>query len=386
MKKIIESNISKTFLVGDLHLGIKNNSSSWLAMQEDFLCNTFIDQCKENGLDGETDILILEGDIFHNRQTIDVLVQETAEKIFCVLCRRFKHVYVIAGNHDIYYKDTNAVSSLNSIKKLVKQELGKDFNLTVIMQPVSLVINNQYSYLMLPWENDNNVLSQTIKDYEGKCDYIICHADVKGAKFNRFVKVETGLDTKQLTKYKKIYAGHIHIRQEFTKAGAIISYTGTPYHMDRGDVGNKKGFDILTYQDGEVTETFIENKISPKYIKSNVYSLLNYTIEQIQTLFKNNFVDISVDTKIADRFNPTSFLELIGDTQPKSIEFTNYSSEGVMKVNDIAQNINDDDLNIENVFEVYCDQKSYDKLQRKLITAKFQTYLKEIRDSQKSEL
>jgi len=381
-----QDDVSKTFLVGDLHLGVKNNSTTWLKIAEEYLTKTFINQIIEKKVNPDKDILILEGDIFHNRQLIDVIVQQTAIRIFLKLCEYFSKIYIIAGNHDVYYKDNNSVTSLTALKTLIDVYHEYEGKIIILTEPSYLVINKKFKYLMLPWEHDNVKLAQTIDQNKDKCDYIICHADVKGAKFNRFVKVESGLDAKGLSAYKKVYAGHIHIRQDFNKSGAMISYTGTPYQMDRGDVGNKKGFDILEYHDTEVIETFVENVTSPRFVKYNIYKLLDATIDEIKLAFNNNFVDISVDSNISTKFNPTSFLELIGDTNAKSIEFTNYTSESDIKVSDLALTINEDELTLDNIFEIYCDQKSYDKLQRSLISNQFKVYLKEVRNAQKTEL
>lgn len=385
METYKELKVKKTFLLGDLHLGIKNNSSSWMKIQEDFLFNTFIEQCLDNGLNKDTDILILEGDVFHNRMTLDIVILQSASRIFENFCAHFKKIYVIAGNHDVYYKDNNSVTSLHTLRDLIEINPNNRGKLVVLTDPAILTIN-KHKYLMLPWEHDNKILSETIKNNEDTCDYIICHADIKGAKFNRFVKVETGLDSKNLSKFKKIYAGHIHIRQNMTKAGAQVSYTGTPYHMDKGDIGNKKGFDILSYENDEIVETFVPNLVSPCYVKTNIYILLDLTLDEIKNIVNKNYVDISVDSKIADRFNASTFLDLLGDTGSRTIEFTNYSSDSELRVNDLAQNISDDDLTIDKIFEVYCDQKSYDKLQRQKISEQFRAYIKDIRNAQKSEL
>lgn len=377
--------IEHIFLLGDLHLGVRNNSQQWMKIQEDFLLTEFPRQIKESGCDPSKSILILEGDIFHDRQKIDITVLYAATRIFNGLCKIFPNgVFVIAGNHDVYFKETNDVTSLDTLKYLIKKTLRGVFN--VYTKPVRLEVNSKHKYLLLPWEHDNEKLTQVIKENEGTADYIICHADIKSAQFNRFVRVETGLEPKALSKYKKVYAGHIHIRQEFNRAGSVVSYTGTPYQMDRGDVKNQKGFDILTLSNDGVVETFVPNKFSPEFVKWNVYKLLNMSTDDIRAAFANNFVDISVDTRIADRFTPTTFLELIGESGARSIEFTNYSSETDVKVKDLAQSITNDEFSLDGIFELYCDQKTYDNLLRKKITDKFRGYLKSVRDTQKTVL
>ena len=54
------TNIRKITLVGDLHLGIKNNSIEWIQIQKDFLLDFLINKVDED-FDEDRDILFLEG-------------------------------------------------------------------------------------------------------------------------------------------------------------------------------------------------------------------------------------------------------------------------------------------------------------------------------------
>ena len=111
-------NIRKITLVGDLHLGIKNNSVEWLEIQREFLLDFLIKKVDED-FDEDRDILILEGDIFHSRESINVRIQNEALGIFKALANKFKRgIYIIVGNHDVYYKDKTEVNSLKPLNHL----------------------------------------------------------------------------------------------------------------------------------------------------------------------------------------------------------------------------------------------------------------------------
>jgi len=220
-------NIRKIFLVGDLHLGIKNNSIEWLQIQKDFLLDFLFKQIDED-FDQDRDVLFLEGDIFHSRESINVRIHDEALTIFTELSKKFKRgIYIIIGNHDVYYKDRNAVHSLKAISHISD-------NIKVFESPEILTINGSFNFLMLPWVEDTAKLSQIIEDHKDVCNYIVCHADIKGLRFNKWTKVEHGLEINSLSTYNRVYAGHIHHRQEFKN----VLYTGTPYQMDRGDRDN----------------------------------------------------------------------------------------------------------------------------------------------------
>lgn len=97
-------------------------------------------------------------------------------------------------------------------------------------------------------------------------------------------------NTVQSNDFKKaqVYAGHIHIRQDYKN----IHYVGTPYHKDRGDIGNKKGITVLKIESGRTD--FIENKFSPQYKKVSIYDVLDTTVGELKEQWKNNYIDFVI--------------------------------------------------------------------------------------------
>jgi hypothetical protein len=72
---------------------------------------------------------------------------------------------------------------------------------------------------------------------------------------------------------------------------------GSPYELTRSDMGNPKSVTMLDLQSGE--ETKFVNNFSPKFKKFLFDQILEMTIEQLEPEFKNNFVDIMIDPKMA---------------------------------------------------------------------------------------
>lgn len=373
----IETGIRQIYLVGDLHLGVRGNSVVWSDIQEDFLLNVFPRQIRENGHNPADSVLILEGDIFHSRQSLDVRIFNRAIKIFAQLSKLFKSVYVIVGNHDVYYKEDNSVNSVQILSQLFP-------NLWVFEDPIKINFNDKHTFLLIPWIESATEITEVIEKNANRAQYIVCHADIQGANLNAISKIEKGIDPHVLTTYKRIYSGHIHIRQELKKYGASISYTGTPYSMDKMDAGNQKGFDILTLVDDEIVEKFVPNIDSPLFVKKNLYSILEMNLKEIGELFTNNFVEVMVNNKISNRFSVHVFMDMIKDINLKKIEFTPYTVKDNMDVNQIMQTAegNNIDLSIPNMFNLYMDQKGYDRAMRKRIEAKFAAFSTKIKDQQ----
>ena len=342
------TNVRKAFLVGDLHLGIRNNSVEWLEIQKDFLLN-FLFNTVDEDFDENRDILILEGDIFHSRESINVRVQNEAFDIFKALSKKFKRgIYIIIGNHDVYYKDKTEVHSLKSISHLAD-------NIHVFEKPEVLTINETHNFLMLPWIEDVSRLSNVVNDYRNICQYIVCHADIKGLKFNKWTQVEHGIEIEALDAYKRVYGGHIHHRQERRN----VLYTGTPYQMDRGDMGNTKGFYQLTLDTPTLVEEFIENTQSPMFVKFDILKVLEMTHAEIETKFRNNFIDLMINVNFANRFSVTRFLEEISKVSHRKIEFFTYVDQTQEEAELNAEFNPEEGFNIIDIFKMYVKTREY---------------------------
>ena len=353
------TNIRKITIIGDLHLGIKNNSIDWLQIQKEFLLDFLINTINED-FNEDQDILFLEGDIFHSRESINVRIHDEALTIFKKLSEKFKRgVYIIIGNHDTYYKDRNIVHSLKSISNVAD-------NIHVFENPEILTINGSHNFLMLPWVEDLTKLNQIIEDHNELCDYIVCHADVKDFSFNKWTKIDHGIEVDALSLYKRVYSGHIHHRQEFKN----VLYTGTPYQMDRGDRDNTKGFYQLDVSDHIISESFIVNTKSPVYKKFDMYNLLELSISSIIELFDNSFIDIMIGINLVNKISVTRLLELLSKSTHRKIEFFTYADDSNTEVysNDIAI---DDKFNVIDIFKNYVKDKAYSQSFKEILAKKF---------------
>lgn len=334
--------VNKIFLLGDLHLGIRNNSIEWANSQKSFLIDHFLNEIDKHEFNEDTDILIQEGDWFHNREHTNNRIWNDSLEIFSALSKKFKRgVYIILGNHDVYYKDNNSIHSLKGIEKIFS-------NVHVFEKPEILNLNSIHNFLMLPWIEDEDKITKEVTSYVGKADYIICHADIKNFKLNKWVKLHSGLDTKLLSNFSRVFSGHIHIHQE----DGNVLYTGTPFELDRGDRGNPKGYHVIDLindnSKSKIVETFEENTFSPKFIKIDAFDLLEMKLSDIQKTFNNNYVDVMMRIDKASAFPVTRFMEIIESFNYKKIEFFTYNPE-VKEVSHV------EDTNIEEIkdYDIY---------------------------------
>lgn len=353
-------NIRNIYLVGDTHFGIRNNSIEWSTIQREFFLNFLLKKIDED-FNEDTDILIFEGDIFHYREAVNVRIQNEVFDTFTILAKKFKRgVFAITGNHDTYYKDNGEVHSLRAIGNLAE-------NIHIFEKPEVLTLNGKFSFLMIPWIEDTQKMISVLEDHQSFCKYVICHSDIKGFKFNKWVSIEKGLDLENLSKYKKIYSGHIHIRQEKEN----VLYTGSPYQMDRGDIGNVKGFYKLTLTDEGINEKFVKNTYSPLFLKFDIMDLLEMPVSAIISQFKNNFVDVMINVKFANKFSVPKFLEELSKSTHRKIEFFTYNDQDKITEPTNSEFNIEDGFNLTDFFKMYVKGKDYSTELKKKLAVKF---------------
>jgi DNA repair exonuclease SbcCD nuclease subunit len=306
--KILNSGAKRAWIISDTHLGVRNSSNEWIEIMRDYFNDWFIPLVKKNWKPG--DVLLHLGDVYDSRQSINIKVLNLGVGIFESLSEIFPDgIYVIAGNHDLWGKNSNEINSLKSLKWIP--------NVTIFEEPETLVLGPK-KFLMMPWRKDH-ATEEEFLDSSSPHDYLCCHADIRGLKFNRYVTVDEGADSKKFSKFGTVYSGHIHYSQTVNN----IKMVGSPYELTRSDMGNPKGVILLDILTGE--EQKFTNDFSPKFKKLLFDQILEMTMEQLEIEFKNNFIDVMIDPKMALR----APLNVISDniTSQKKLSFHPYDPD-----------------------------------------------------------
>jgi DNA repair exonuclease SbcCD nuclease subunit len=193
----------------DIHYGQKNNSKQY---NED--CNDFIDWFIENSKDCETCIFL--GDFHHHRSGINVSTLNHSVKAVKKLSENFEKVYMIMGNHDLYYREKRELNSLPYADVFDNVTLVEDI---LVQDGVALV----------PWLVGDEW--KTLQDI--KCQYMFGHFELPHFKMNAMVEMPDhgGLNTSHLSSPEYVFSGHFHKRQ--TKGN--IHYLGSPFPHNYAD-------------------------------------------------------------------------------------------------------------------------------------------------------
>ena len=226
----------------------------------------------------EGDIICSLGDVFDNRSTVGINTMNVVIDIFEKMAAICPDIRLIVGNHDIYNKSSNNVTSLNVLKYIK--------GVKIYYKPEVEVIGGKI-VLFHPWIEDRDIQTKLLSKFNG--DYVFGHLDVYGVESNtKGIKTKSA-NAVNMSEFKKaeVYAGHIHLRQNYKN----IHYVGNPYAKVRGE-GDAKGITVLDIKTGK-TE-FYENTYSPKFLKENIYELMDVTVGELKERWKNNYVDIHV--------------------------------------------------------------------------------------------
>lgn len=298
------SKIKRCFFLTDTHLGIRSNAQDWQNIMHDYFYNFFIPLVKKNYKPG--DILIHLGDVYDSRNSLNLKILCMGIDIFEELSKIFVDgIIIIPGNHDCWARSSNDVNSLKSLKWIP--------NINILEEPASMQIGPK-KFLFMPWRKDHAAEDECVTTMGPGNDYLICHADIQGLKFNRQTIITDGCNTDNLKVFKTVYSGHIHYAQKFKN----VNMLGCPYQLTRGDMGNGKGITLLDLE--TETETYWENNYSPKFLKFKFADIIEMSPDKLNYIFRNNFIDIYIEGDMALKAPINLFMDLL-DGNYRRIDF-----------------------------------------------------------------
>lgn len=333
----------KLVLISDIHLGVKNSNERFLENSKQFFLKDVCDVIeKENA-----SYLLILGDLFDNRLNINVLVKHTAIEIFKHILKKFPtlQIKILAGNHDIYYKNTLEVSSINIFKKF-------DPRVEIITEAKGIDFDG-YKAAVFPWIVEGSRTEKAFKrhvekvreDPSKKIPLCLGHFHINGFEIVKGVIEDKGISQEDFSVFDHVFSGHFHIRNKIGN----MQYLGCPYEITWNDYKDVKGitvFDTITQE-----QSFYENTSSPKHVAIKISNIENDS--EIEQLAKNNFVRLIID-KPLDASKKQEYIELV---EKASIE-CNTLDEEIHNIDDTKVEMN----NLEDIvspvafLSSYCDE------------------------------
>jgi DNA repair exonuclease SbcCD nuclease subunit len=323
----------KIVIITDQHFGARNDSINFLDFYQKFYDETFFPKLEEEGI---TTVLIL-GDTFDRRKYVNFYTYKRArEMFFDKLAAKGIKVYMLAGNHDTYFKNTNEVNSV----RLLLQEYT---NIKVIDEPCTIYLTDdgdlfKYPVAMVPWICPENY-QQSLEEINNTPAEICCgHFEIAGFAMYRGMPSEEGLSRELFRKFEFTFSGHYHHK---SNADGIY-YLGNPYELTWQDYNDTRGFHTfdlasrtlnfitnpnimfhkVTYDDKEESITEINNKDLSKYTNTYVkVVVINKTNPYLFDKFMANLYAVNpIDVTIAEDF--TDLTEGVDDDMINEAEDT----------------------------------------------------------------
>lgn len=238
--------MTKIALITDQHFGARNDSTMFLDYYESFYKGTFFPKLIEENIK----TLLVLGDTFDRRKYINFnTLQRSKDMFFDKLAELDITVYMLAGNHDTYYKNTNEVNSVDLLLKEYE-------NINIIDKPMTIHLNfknESDDILMIPWICADNYQQCLDEITNSRTKLCAGHFEIAGFAMYRGHPCEEGLNRELFRKYEYTFSGHYHHK---SNADGIY-YLGNPYELTWQDYNDSRGFHIFDLDTRDVT--FIRN-------------------------------------------------------------------------------------------------------------------------------
>ena len=201
------------------------------------------------------------GDLFDRRKYVNFNTLYLCKQYFFDrLVELDLQMIVFAGNHDIFYKNTLKVNSLNLL-------LGEydESHVKIIDKPSTINIEG-FDVCLLPWICDDNSIETFEHIRDTKAHICLSHLELSGFEMHKGSIHQEGMSADLFKKFDMVLSGHFHHRS----SQGNITYVGTPYQMTWSDYGDTKGFHVLELDARQLH--FIENpnEIFQRWMYSDV--------------------------------------------------------------------------------------------------------------------
>lgn len=274
--------MTKIVICGDQHLGHSKSSDIFHNYFEKFYDFMFSEMKKR-----KIKTIIQTGDMFDYRREVHLNTLYRSGKYFFDRLNGYE-LYVISGNHDSLYRNSNHITSVDLI-------LSGRKNVTVVTDAPRTVIIGEASIDLYPWINQSNHEASLEKARTSTSEFAVGHFEFVHFPLHPGNEAETGMDHTEFKNYKKVYSGHYHTQSVRDN----VQYVGTPYELTWVDCNDPKGFWILDTTTGE--QEFIRNPYT-LFQKVEYVEGMNFNFKTVAGKYVKIVVVAKTDQKKFDSF------------------------------------------------------------------------------------
>jgi len=285
--------MSKVAVITDTHAGIKNGADVFLDYAEKFYSEIFFPYCQKNNI---SNILHL-GDYYDHRRIANIKVLHRVRQMFQEKLDEYDMTMdIIPGNHDVAFKNTNALSSLVETLQHYTDRVNLHMEPTVV----------QYDNLrvaLIPWINAEN--KEEVMEFVSNVDapFLGGHLELAGFEMMKGVPINShGMSSTPFSRFETVMSGHYHTKS--TREN--IHYLGVPFEQTWSDCNDAKYFHVIDTDTRELTP--IRNPLT-------IYNRVVYDdskCKETDDFLKahkgsDNVIDSFVKVIVANKKNPYNF-------------------------------------------------------------------------------
>lgn len=301
MEFIVKTNQNKKIgCFTDLHIGVSSDNK--IRLNETLKCvHWIIEKFKSE----KVDYVIFLGDLFNSRYSVNVNTLNIGIEIISLLSENFEYLFLIAGNHDVYYKNTNEVNSVSFLEKISSNE-----NIFVVDKDAKFLNINGKIFGLYPWAYDLEKIKD-INDYKIP-DFGFGHFEFNGAELTGSISKGSKYNLSDLFDLGKIlFSGHYHGNKTYQclSKNSYLYMIGSPLQLDWGDYGKEKK--IITFSSDETDFKEFLNETNSRFEKVFYSDFKNehYNEKLLKKLCHKNFVKFVIDSQ----YTFESILKITGD-------------------------------------------------------------------------
>ena len=314
----------KYAIITDQHFCVRGSSQYFINQYRKFYSEVFFPKLDEENIK----LIICLGDTWEDRKMLNVSgIKAAKEMYFDEAQKRGIKIITIIGNHDVYYRNTNSVNSMDFLEHTYD-------NIEVIYENTVLDLDG-FKLALCSWINKENYETQLKFIETAEADVLGGHFEINGFEMTRGNVCESGFKPEIFKRFNEVWSGHFHIKSMID----YIHYLGNPFQTNKGDIGYERGFHI--HDTDTRILTFVKNpfEIYVRHQYDENMDINEFDYEQYRD--KHVFIDITSMLRIDSvKFNTfKDKLNVIAwGAEVVEHEFTNSDGEVVVDV-DYKSNI-----------------------------------------------
>lgn len=231
----------KALLFTDPHVDCRGGSRVFREFQAAYFKEEMFPRAVNEGCD----VIICGGDFFDNRNNMSLATIDYIMNEFIPMVEEYKlPLYIIVGNHDIAFKNTNRVNSLSIFDQCEY--------ITIIDQDIHVIKTTGKEIVCCPWINQENEESflETLQQLANKDRVLIGHFEINGAQLDKSRLCDHGVEPSLLAGYDHVLSGHFHLPSQLGN----IEYMGATFHLNWGDYGSWRGYKVYDFTTDRITD------------------------------------------------------------------------------------------------------------------------------------